>query len=385
LNALPIPESTLFSVAPQRFSPTVRFGILTTQDSPPRGPAKFGEGLSRALTAHGADAAGTGATDAQPWSTSRVSADLVTASSVQAHRELLNQFDVAVIQHGDGGREDIVDIINGLYVPSIVVIHALAKDPTTQERSVIEKIAASAYHVVVMSGAAQQRLQLGYAVDRRKVTVIPHGASVPISPRVKRASRPIILTIGLLRPGKGVERVIDAMPSLDDVPGRPRYVVAGPTHPAVMAAEGEAYRDALIEQARRRGVADSVSFDAGYYDGAMLTAFIQQSAVVVLPYDSTEQVSSGVLVEAIASGRPVVATAFPHAVEMLNGGVGIVVDHDDPAALASALRRVVTQPRLAGDMAAAARALAPEVAWPAVADAYVGLAQRLIAQGRIRA
>jgi glycosyltransferase involved in cell wall biosynthesis len=128
-----------------------------------------------------------------------------------------------------------------------------------------------------------------------------------------------------------------------------------------------------------------VSFNSGYYDGEVLTALIQQAAVVVLPYDSTEQVTSGVLVDAVVSGRPVVATAFPHAVEMLNGGVGIVVDHDDPATLASSLRRVITQPRLAGDMAAAARQLASEMAWPVVAGAYVGLAQRLIAQGRIRA
>ena len=58
-------------------------------------------------------------------------------------------------------------------------------------------------------------------------------------------------------------------------------------------------------------------FDAGYRDVPMLTDLIQSAAVVVLPYDSTDQVTSGVLVDAIASGRPVVATAFPHAVELL--------------------------------------------------------------------
>jgi polysaccharide biosynthesis protein PslF len=337
------------------------------------------------LTAHGSEPGATAVADAQPWSTSRVSADLVTASSVPAYRDLLNQFDVAVIQHGDGSRDDVVDIISSLHIPSIVVMHEVPKNPTPPQRSGIEAIVAAADEVVVMSEAAQERLRLEYAIDRRKVTTIPHGATVPISPRVKRASRPTILTFGLLRPGKGIERVIDAMASLSDVPGRPRYLVAGPTHPTVLAAEGEAYREARIEQAHRLGVADSVSFNAGYYDGEVLTALIQQAAVVVLPYDSTDQVTSGVLVDAIVSGRPVVATAFPHAVEVLNGGVGIVVDHDDPDALASSLRRVITQPRLAGDMAAAARQLAQEMAWPVVADAYVGLAQRMIAAGRIRA
>jgi glycosyltransferase involved in cell wall biosynthesis len=192
------------------------------------------------------------------------------------------------------------------------------------------------------------------------------------------------LTWGLLGPGKGIERVIEAMGSLNDLPGRPQYLVAGRTHPKVLAADGEAYRDARMEQARRTGVADSVSFDTGYRNVSMLTALVQSAAVVVLPYDSTDQVTSGVLVDAIASGRPVVATAFPHAVELLSSGAGIVVGHDDPDAMTSALRRVLTQPRLAGDMAAEARRLAPEMAWPVVASAYLKVAHRVLAQRRAR-
>jgi glycosyltransferase involved in cell wall biosynthesis len=187
-----------------------------------------------------------------------------------------------------------------------------------------------------------------------------------------------------LGPGKGIERVIEAMRSLHALPGRPRYLVAGRTHPKVLAADGEAYRDARIEQARRGGVADSVSFDADYRSVASLTALIQSASVVVLPYDSTDQVTSGVLVDAVATGRPVVATAFPHAVELLGSGAGIVVEHGDPDALASALRRVLTQPQLAGAMAAEARRIAPAMAWPVVAAAYVRLAERLVAHGRVR-
>jgi glycosyltransferase involved in cell wall biosynthesis len=150
----------------------------------------------------------------------------------------------------------------------------------------------------------------------------------------------------------------------------------------VLAADGEAYRDARIEQARRSGVAGSVSFDTGYRSVAMLNALAQSAAVVVLPYDSTDQVTSGVLVDAVASGRPVVATAFPHAVELLGTGAGIVVGHDDQRGLVSALRRVLTDPRLAGSMAAEARRLAPEMAWQVVASAYMHLAHRLITEQR---
>lgn len=290
--------------------------------------------------------------------------------------------DVAIVQHEDGTTDDVVEIVDGLRVPSMVVVHTIPKQPTAQQRSSLEAIAAMADHVVVLSEAARQRFYLTYAVDRRKVTTIPHGATLPTVPRVKRPSRPTILTWGLLRPGKGIERVIDAMPLLGDVPGRPRYVVAGPMDPAIPVAEAQAYRDARVEQARRLGVADSVSFDPRYYDNSSLAALIQQASVVVVPHDSTEQVSSGVLVDALANGRPIVATAFSHAIELLASGAGMVVDHDDPVALAGALRQIITQPRLAGSMAAEVRRRAPEVGWPVVAAAYTELAQHVMAERR---
>ena len=152
---------------------------------------------------------------------SRVIGELVngSATSVAACSELLNQSDVAVIQHeygiyGGVDGDDVVDIIDGLRVPSIVVAHTILKDPTPHQRSVLEAIAAMADQVVVMSEAARQRLCLGFDVDRRKVTTIPHGATVPSGPALKRPSRPTLLTWGLLGPGKGIERVIDAMGSL---------------------------------------------------------------------------------------------------------------------------------------------------------------------------
>ncbi len=68
--------------------------------------------------------------------------------------------------------------------------------------------------------------------------------------------------------------------------------------------------------------------------------------------------------------------------ELLSDGAGIVVEHNDPAALGAALRSVLTQPRLAGAMASEARRLAPGLAWPSVAGAYSRLGQQLVAERR---
>lgn len=388
LSTLP---SLTNSVVSQGVSDAPSFGILSTYPPTPCGLATFAAALAKGLTANGSDVSVVRLSDGPPSASTGVIGEMVNGSpaSVAACAELLNQSDVAVIQHeygiyGGVDGDEVVDVIDALRVPSIVIAHTVLKNPTPHQRSVLEEVIARADRTIVMSEAASQRLRSGFDVDHRKVTTIPHGATVPKNFACVRRGRPTLLTWGLLGPGKGVERVIEAMGSLNDLPGRPRYLVAGRTHPKVLAADGEAYRDARMEQARRCGVADSVHFATGYRSVAMLTALIQSAAVVVLPYDSTDQVTSGVLVDAVASGRPVVATAFPHAVELLGSGAGIVVDHDDPDALASALRRVLTQPHLAGAMAAEARRLAPEMAWSVVARGYQGLAHKALSQRRAR-
>ena len=136
-------------------------------------------------------------------------------------------------------------------------------------------------HVIVMSDAARARLCSRFDVDPAIVTTIPHGAAIPTG-RVSHepGARPTILTCGLIGPGKGIERVIDAMQSLHRLPARPRYLVAGQTHPKVFAVNGESYRNSLVERASRNGVGGSVFFDAAYRDVESHTALIQSCAVV---------------------------------------------------------------------------------------------------------
>jgi len=134
--------------------------------------------------------------------------------------------------------------------------------------------------------------------------------------------------VGLLGPGKGIEWAIDALAQLRDLKPRVKYIVAGNTHPKVFEYEGDVYRNMLIQRAKNRKV--DVEFDPEYRSLASLARLISEASIVILPYDSPDQVTSGVLVDAIAAGRPVIATAFPHAVELLSTGAGIVVPRQDP-------------------------------------------------------
>lgn len=303
--------------------------------------------------------------------------------------EVLDRTDVAIVQHeygiypGPDGAE-LLDVVARMDVPTIVVAHTVRQEPTPGQRHVLTELCRLAGAVVVMTRSGRDRLIDGFGIDASKVHVIAHGAATPNAARshVGGRGRPRLLTWGLLGPGKGIEWAIDALGELGSMHPFPEYLVAGATHPKVKERTGEEYRDMLVQRAWASGVAPHISFDDTYRDLPALTELITSADLVVLPYDSEEQVTSGVLVDAVAAGRPVVSTAFPHAAELLATGAGIVVPQRDPGALASAIRSVLTDPGLAADMAAEARRLAPGLSWPAVASQYASLAERLVASRR---
>jgi glycosyltransferase involved in cell wall biosynthesis len=138
----------------------------------------------------------------------------------------------------------------------------------------------------------------------------------------------------------------------------------------VLAHEGEKYRESLIALTHELGVDDHVTFDDSYRSLESLLDLLAQTTCVVLPYDSIDQITSGVLVDAIAAGRPVVATRFPHAVELLATGAGMLCPHKDSHALAHAIHEVISSPLKLRQMHLVSTELAQEHSWNSVAARY---------------
>jgi len=306
------------------------------------------------------------------------------AASLRRSLAALSAFEAVLLQHEYGlfgGRdgEDVLRLVDGLSVPLVAVLHTALLEPSPHQREILERIIEAAVMVVVQSEAARQRILAVHHADPDAVVVIPHGAAPNFSgPVLADVPKPAVLTWGLLSPGKGIEHGIAAVGRLWGHCRAASYIVAGQTHPKVRAANGERYREALQAQAGSLGADDRVRFDDAYRDWDSLRALVRSIDVVLLPYDSRDQVSSGVLVEAVASGKPVVATRFPHAEELLAGGAGILVDHGDVDAIAVALERVLHEPGLAEQMASAARLAAAPLLWPAVGASYRTLVDRLV-------
>jgi polysaccharide biosynthesis protein PslF len=366
-----------------------RYALLSTYPPTQCGLATFAAALVAHLPRAGDHVAVVRVLDElAPRPGSEVVHDLVAGSvaSAAAAADVLNSFDVVIVQHeygiyGGPDGQDIVPLLEALFVPTIVVLHTVLAHPSPRQRAILNGVIAAVGGVVTMTKTARWRLLDCYGTPPEKVFVIPHGAAdnraTASSPGV--GTRPRVLTWGLLGPGKGIEHAIEAMAMLRRRGLHADYQVTGQTHPRVLDRDGEAYRQVLMARARNLDVADRVQFDARFLPAAALGKLISGADVVLLPYDSLDQVTSGVLIEAVAAGKPVVSTCFPHAVELLGDGAGLLVGRQDPAGIARALERVLTEPGLSARMSRCSADIAPYLLWPAVARSYRELASSLAA------
>ncbi len=369
--------------------PPVSYGFLSSAPPTPCGLATFTAALAKELEKTGnivsvvrvLDREEDAAPSKIPLIGQLVAGDRRTITTATA---ALNQCDVAIVQHEYGlysgpDGEDVLRVLHGLDVPTIAILHTVLPNPMQHQREVLDEVIRSVDAVVVMTDSAERTLREQFNVGPTPVRVIPHGATVVTETRRSvNSSQPTVLTWGLLGPGKGIEWAIEAMAELRDLTPTPLYVIAGRTHPKVLAREGENYRQRLMQKVDDLGISHMVKFDNSYRDLLSLTSLIESADVVVLPYDSKDQATSGVLVDAIAAGRPVVATSFPHAMELLSSGAGIIVNSKDPFAIAEALRSIITNPDVTRDMAREARRLAKQLSWESVAGQFLSMNELLL-------
>ncbi len=364
---------------------SVSIGFVSTYPPTVCGLASYTESLIGAIAGKRATSHGLGVVDVgdddRTVDPRRVAYRHVggNADSLDRATQVLNTYDTVSIQHEFGifagpDGEEVLDLMAGITVPTAVTFHTVLDDPTPRQRAIADHLALAADRLVVMSETGSVRLTNRYGVDPDRVAVIPHGANALFAgPSLVSGDRPLVLTWGLIGPGKGLESAIEAFGQLADLDPAPRYLIAGATHPHVRESEGETYRQSLIALTEDLGLVDVVEFDDRYLDKRTLARLVRSADVVLLPYVSTEQVTSGVLAEAIAASKPVIATRFPHAVELLSGGAGITTLHGDHKGLAAAIRMVLTDHRARSRMGREARRLADGWFWPSIGRRFEAL------------
>jgi glycosyltransferase involved in cell wall biosynthesis len=295
------------------------------------------------------------------------------------------KFEAVSLQHefgifgGEAG-DRIMVLLSRLTMPIVTTLHTVLSEPTTAQRDVLSRIVAVSSKVVVMAEKGRELLRAVYQVPDEKIEVIPHGIPEfeflePDGAKAKLgfSDRAVILTFGLLSPNKGIEVMIDAMPSI--LQSRPDavYVVLGATHPNLVRDQGEAYRDSLVERARKAGVEDHVVFLDQFVDQKTLLEFISMCDVYVTPYLNEAQMTSGTLAYSFGLGKAVVSTPYWHARELLADGRGVLVPFGSSVAIGSEIAKLLKNDALRQAMRKRAYSSSRPMTWERTADRYMSV------------
>jgi glycosyltransferase involved in cell wall biosynthesis len=294
-------------------------------------------------------------------------------------------FEVACLQHefgifgGESGNH-IMALLSRLSMPVITTLHTVLAEPRPVQRSVLNKIVGVSSKVIVMAEKARELLRTVYDVAAEKIEVIAHGIpdSAFVDPDAAKVKlgfgrKPVILTFGLLSPNKGIEVMLDAMPSILKSRADAMYVVLGATHPNLVRREGEAYRQSLMARARALGVEQHVVFLNRFVDQATLLDFISMCDVYVTPYLNEAQMTSGTLAYSFGLGKAVVSTPYWHARELLADGRGILVPFGDARTIGTEIAGLLTDDGRRQAMREQAYASSRSMTWERTAERYLGV------------
>ncbi|MDB6076304.1 MAG: glycosyl transferase family 1 [Akkermansiaceae bacterium] len=291
--------------------------------------------------------------------------------------------EVLCVQHefgiyGGTAGSHILAMLKEVRMPVVTTLHTVLTEPNPAQRKVMEELILRSDRLVVMARKGAEILRDTYGVPSAKIDIIPHGIpDIPFADsQVYKAQfgvdgRMVLLTFGLLGPGKGIEHVIEALPEIVRRHPNVVYIVLGATHPHLIEREGETYRLSLERLAEDRGVKEHVIFYNRFVSAEDLTEFIGATDIYLTPYLNEAQITSGTLAQVFGAGKPVVSTPYWHARELLAEDRGILVPFRDPQAIANGVCDLLDHPERLEKIRHAAYAMGREMIWPAVADLYL--------------
>lgn len=295
----------------------------------------------------------------------------------------LSNTSVVSLQHefgifGGPSGSHLVPLMRALKMPIVTTFHTILRQPTHDQRRVMQEILALSTRAVVMSQIAREFLLETFHPPLEKIDVVPHG--IPDMPFVDPnffkdkfgvEGKLVLLTFGLLSPNKGIEHVFNALPAILKEFPDVVYIVMGATHPNLVRNQGEAYRFSLERLARKNKIEKNVIFYNRFVQIEELKEFIGAADIYLTPYLNEEQITSGTLAYAFGSGKAVVSTPYWHARELLAEDRGVLVPFADSNAIAREVIGLLRDETRRHSIRKNGYMLGREMVWSSVAKQYM--------------
>ena len=230
----------------------------------------------------------------------------------------------------------------------------------TLARPVVKRVWKQA-SMVVANSEGLKRIALGTIPDF-PIEVIPNGVDVErfrkkqYNDETEKSVR--ILFVGRISYEKGLQYLLPALSRLDT------------TYRLEIVGEGK-FRSDIENLSRKLGLSNRVVI-RGWVPQSELPVIYRSADIFVLP--STSEGMPNVVLEAMSSGIPVVATRVPGSEELVRDGInGFLVEKEDIDDLFYALNRLIRRPQLRREMGQAGREIALKYQWDNVASSYLKL------------
>lgn len=298
-----------------------------------------------------------------------------------------SKIDVVNIQHefglysGDFGSY-ILEFMRRVRKPVVTTMHTILPNPPSGMRDVVRDIYALSDRVITSANAGIELLNNTYGLNKKKLTLIPHG--VPAVPLVDTAlpkrrlglsGKFVIASYGLMNPDKGIESVIEALPSVIDANPNKEivYMVVGEPHPALDEKVRQRYKGKLDDLIKKLGLAKNVVFVQRYLSNKEMIAYFLATDLCAVTNTNLNQISSGVLSQAIGCGKSIIATEFTHATEVLSHGRGMLVKFGCPEDLTEKINLLISDNELRKAMSRQVYEYAQSITWDRIARLYLAV------------
>ena len=290
--------------------------------------------------------------------------------------------DVISVQHefglfgGEGGMY-LSLLLNRLKAPIITILHTVLDEPEEIYYKSLVEVCEASHKVITMNERGLTMLRDIYNIPNKKIKLIAHG--IPDLPFVDSnyykhqfglEDRKTILTFGLLSKNKGIEVMLQAMPTIIEADPTVMYIVLGMTHPNVLKLEGESYRFSLQQMVKDLGIEKHVIFHNRFVNDQELHNFLCAADIYVTPYKNKKQLTSGTLSFAVGTGKAVVSTPYWAAEELLSEGRGMLVPFDNPTETAEAIASILKDDSLFYSLRRKAYDYGRCRTWPKIGQAY---------------
>jgi glycosyltransferase involved in cell wall biosynthesis len=305
--------------------------------------------------------------------------------------------DILFLQHEYGlfGGFDgifVLKLLEKLKVPIVSFYHSIPIEPQSKKRNfrlyILKNIGEMSSEVITTVEIGKKVLEKECGISAEKISIIRHGGyDVPYPQKEERETlkkknglkgRFVILTYGLITKSKGIDYALEGIAKLKTKYPKIIYILAGAFHPIHTRMSEKNYCGNLQKKIKKLKLTNNVKLLNRYLEKKELIEYLKMADVFLLPYLTKEQISSGVLANAVTTGNCVLSTPFSYAQEIIgNQKRGYFIDFKSSDSIFKVISYLISNPQKIEEARLRAYQFGRDFTWQKMAEKFIQILQKM--------